>query len=86
MPSGVKVVDGYEIALVARQHATLPGPPDGPGQLGAQPVRGVGHRHQGRHRDGPGRAPVRAVQVRVYVPVAVTVFLRFPRSIFAVIY
>lgn len=27
--SGRKVVDGYEVAQVARQHATLPGPPEG---------------------------------------------------------
>ena len=27
--SGRKVVDGYEVALVARQQATLPGPPGG---------------------------------------------------------
>jgi molybdopterin-binding protein len=27
--SGRKVVDGYEVAQVARQHASLPGPPGG---------------------------------------------------------
>lgn len=27
--AGRKVVDGYEVAQVARQHATLPGPPEG---------------------------------------------------------
>ncbi len=27
--AGRKVVDGYEVAMVARTHSTLPGPPDG---------------------------------------------------------
>lgn len=28
-PAGRKVVDGYEVALVARRHATIPAPPEG---------------------------------------------------------
>ena len=45
----------------AQARATAAPNPCGVGELGPQPVRRAGHRHQARHRHGAGRAAVRPV-------------------------